>query len=240
MRLETEYFLRTGFFKDNLEFPCSLFLVNLWSQFSYKAITIELRKKDDTAIVKQWDIDKATKDCYLPSVKCSTINIEEIYTSEHTVIKDYKPIDYNYLDYQYVHSPLDADANWHINEQNSYHRYEKSRYFSDSHVLHREKALWHCFLNSYLPISCGEFRRGCSFESQQQVIKESSHTGWNKWVLWKKAILDFPGNVAPELAFQESYVKKIDMNEEYQEMLRDQSTAVRYSFASASDVDFAT
>jgi hypothetical protein len=169
-------------------------------------------------------------------VKYSVIEASEIYHSNSTVIKDYKPIDYTYLDYQYTFPPSDADINWHAAEQKSYQRFVKSRYFSDTHCQQREIALWYCFINSYLPITCGDLRKGCDFESQQQIVKECSSFGWEKWLTWRRYLLDFHGKIAPELSFQKSYSNKIAMNEEYQEMIRNKSTAKLYY----DDIDFPT
>jgi hypothetical protein len=220
MRPVVEHAIRTGYFKQTLEIPFSLFLENIWNK-QYTVISVN-KIDGDCLSVRHWDIVNLNKHQDLPSYEETVIPGEDLFNSDAVILDGYKTLHYLFEDYQSQLEPEGSDSEqWGEEEQTEYSHIMERLFFSINHQMRREEILWHNFMNCFLNKSYNMYLRGSPIDMQQSIVQEANSVFWNNWMLWRMEILDFNGKIAPELAFLEFYEKKLRENEKYQEKLRE-------------------
>ncbi len=228
MRPAIEHAIRTGYLKQALEVPFSLFLENVWDDYLNTVLTVKKApERADHLIVTLWDIANLNKREILPPRQEVLIHKEELYTSNYMIIDDYRTLEYHHEDYQYEQTPDEDAENWINEEQEEYRDIMDRYFFSLEHQLRREAVLWRSFVSGYMPDSYNYYIGNLGLAAQQCIVREASDspyapsvlTGslWHRWCMWRKHLLDFQSKIAPELAFNLDYEKKIRNNTEYQE-----------------------
>ena len=217
MRPNIEYGLRTGYLQSLFKIPFSLFLESIWDETIYSVLSVNRTPEiNDSLTVKHWNITNVNRKVKLPPCQETTIAEKDLFSSEHTILKDYRPIQYFFNDYEYNPEPEGVETElWVAEEQKKYKSSLNNFYFNVNHQTRRETILWHTFVKGFLNESFLELH-SLPLVSQQIIVKDMNKSRWQNWRHWKKYILNFNSVVAPEIIFNQAYQEKVKRNNDFQ------------------------
>lgn len=211
MNLAIEYFVRSGEAKRAIEFPCSLFLTNLYDSQKRLIVTIKWHKFNKEYVVQRWCVDEFQKDTILPEFEEKRYkNINDLFGSEFVIVPGYRML-------PFVESPYKCGI-WQRGEGNRAEIQEKE--YEDTiesflnpeiHQKLRERWLWFVFIRSYNE-AIEEYNSYCDFEIHTTSIKLLCPNIWNKYIKWSNYFLP-KVKIATELVFKEPYDSLINEKE---------------------------
>lgn len=210
MNLAIEYILRDKRAHSMLCLPCSLFLNDKESS-NRLVITIHNCYGESKKItIKHWKLWEDKVDNQLPPFIEFSIARSEMFTNEHTVLKDYNILEFVEDSYrtgakQYAESPQAL-------EQNAQYTTAVEWLFNPpSHKDMRLNWLWDQFEKTHVTEDLKwQYGNGTRHGKtlQRDIVEFYSPKIWRKWTYWRKHLLDFQCFLASELAFKREYKKE--------------------------------
>jgi hypothetical protein len=214
MVLALEYVIRTGALRFCLDFPTSIFIEH--RRYNDKIVITITKKPNDKYSVKHWFVSRC-KGQYLPSFV--EFEAEDLFNDDRVVLDNYYILRFAPNPYLYGRKQY-SDTVYGMVQEGEYKNYINTFYHPENHVKRRMNWLWEAFAdankdsmksydNPYTYPYFGYSNVSEFLETQRKKVQEKSKQLWANWNLWMKyMILDFPGQVAPELVFQKEYAEK--------------------------------
>lgn len=226
MTLAIEYIIRTGVLKKNIVLPISIFVEHKrWND--KVAITIS-KKTDRLCSVKHWALSKCHKQ-YLPDFKEFIVNYDDLFTSTYTILENYYLIEFLQPNFPYGRKQF-AEPPYSLIQSHEYESYIQTFYNPAKHKIKRLNWLWESFTDAHKSefinqkilnsSNCNYYSIFEMMDTQREQTRKDYKKLWANWIMWRKYMLDFPADIAPELIFKKDYdiKNKLKLENNYNEL----------------------